>query len=121
MELISICAEITKQIYRYVEAIEYVLRRYVPLALNNRIRYAGPPWSKDETLAFCVRAESDNATLSAMVERLQHCLDVLEAMCRMQAFVAMKYRSVYAGPVVPSDETRAIIERANEINASRTP
>ena len=119
MELNRISEEITSQIYRYVEANEYVLRGYVPLALNNRIRYTGPPWSKDETLAFCARAESGNATLTEMVEHLQHCRDVLEAMSRMQAFVIMKYRREYDGPVVPSDETNAIIERAQEIDASR--
>ena len=119
MELNRIRKEITSQIHRYVEANEYVLRGYVPLALNNRIQYTGPRWSKDETLAFCARAESGNATLTEMVEHLQHCLDVLEAMSRMQAFVLMKYRRVYDGPVVSSDETKAIIERAKEVDASR--
>ena len=119
MELNRICKEITNQIYRHVEVNEYLLRGYVPLALNNRIRYTGPPWSKDETLAFCARTESGNASLTEMVEHLQHCLDVLEAMSRMQAFVAMKYRRVYDGPVVSSDETKAIIERAKKVDTSR--
>ena len=120
MELDRIRQEITNQIHRYVEANEYVLLRYVPLAWNNRIRYIGPPWNEDETLAFCARAESGNATLTEMVEHLQHCRDVLEAMSRMQAFVLMKYGGVYDGPVVSSDETNAIIERAKEIDASTT-
>lgn len=118
MESDSIIKEITDRIRRYVEVNEYVLRGYVSLALANRIRYTGPPWNKDETLAFCDRAESGNATLSEMVEHLQHCLDVLEAMCKMQAFVLMKYRRDYDGPIVSSDETRAIIQRANAIDTS---
>ena len=120
MERKGIRQEITSQIHRYVEANEYVLRRYVPLALNNRIRHTGPPWSKDETLAFCARADFGNATLSEMVEHLQHCRDALEVLCRMQAFVLMKYGGVYDGPVVSSDETNAIIERAKEVDASKT-
>ncbi len=120
MELDRICKEITSRVYLYVEANEYVLRRYVPLAWNNRIRYTGPPWNEDETLAFCARAESGNATLAEMVEHLQHCHDVLEALCKMQAFVLMKYGGDHDGPVVSSEETRAIIERAKEVDASRT-
>ena len=120
MELNAICREITDQIYRYVKANDHLLRRYVPLAWNNRIQYTGPPWSKDETLAFCARAESGNATLAEMVDHLQHCLEVLEALCRMQAFVLMKYGGDYDGPVVSSLETMAIIERAKEIEASGT-
>ena len=118
MELDNISTEITRQIYRYVEANEYVMRRYVPLAWNNRIRYTGPPWSKDDTLEFCASAESGNATLTELVEHLQHCLEVLEAMCRMQAFVMLKYGGDYDGPVVSSEETMAIIERAQEIDTS---
>ena len=121
MELNGICKEITNQIHRYVEANEYVLRGDVALALNNRIQYTGPSWSGDETLAFCARAESGDATLTEMVEHLQHCLDVLEAMCKMQTFVAMKYRRDYDGPVVSSNETRAIIERAKAVGASGMP
>ena len=121
MEHNSIRAEISDQIFRYVETNEYVLRRYVPLAWNNRIRYTGPPWNEDETLAFCARAKSGNATLTEMVEHLQHCRDVLEALCRMQAFVLMKYGGDHDGPVVSSDETNAIIERAKEADASGTP
>ena len=117
MELNSICEEITNRIHRYVEVNELLLRRYVPLALNNRIRYEGPPWSKDDTLAFCSRAESGNASLAEMVEHLQRCRDVLEAMSKMQAFVLMKYRGVYDGPVVSSEETNAIIQRAMEADA----
>ena len=113
----SIWTEITDRIYRYVEANEFVLRRYGPLAWNNRIPYRGPPWSKDETLAFCSRAESGKVSLSEMVNHLQHCLDVLEALCKMQAFVIFKYGGDYDGPVVSSEETRAIIERAKEIEA----
>jgi len=119
MELDGIRQEITDQFRRYVETNEYVLRGYVPLAWNNRIRYTGPPWDEDETLAFCARAEAGNATLAEMVEHLQHCRDVLEALCRMQAFVLMKYGGDYDGPVVSSDETNAIIERAKGVEASR--
>ena len=118
MELNNISEEIIRQVYRYAEANEYLLRRDVALAWNNRIQYMGPPWSKDETLAFCARAESGNAALTEMVEHLQHCRDVLEAMSRMQAFVIMKYQLEYDGPVVPSEETNAIIERAKEFDAS---
>ncbi len=112
--------EIADRMYLYVEANEYVLRRYGPHAWNNRIRYTGPPWNKDETLAFCSRAESGKATLPEMVEHLQHCLNVLEALCKMQAFVMLKYGGDYDGPVVSSAETKAIIERAKEIDASTT-
>ena len=66
MELDRIRQEIINQIHRYVEANEYVLRGYVVLALNNRIQYTGPRWRKDETLAFCARAESGNVTLAEM-------------------------------------------------------
>ena len=62
--------EVIQQLYRYVEANEYVLRRDVALAWNNGIRYAAPPWNKDETLAFCARAESGDATLTEMTEHL---------------------------------------------------
>lgn len=118
--LSSICKEITDRIYRYIEVNELLLRRYVPTAWNNRIPYTGPPWSKDETLEFCSRAESGSASLAEMVEHLQHCRDVLEALCKMQAFVMFKYGGDYDGPVVSSDETMAIIERAREIDASKT-
>ena len=117
----SIRAEMTRQIHRYVEANEFVLRRYGPHAWNNRIRYTGPPWNQDETLEFCSRAEVGNASLSEMVEHLQHCRDVLEALCKMQAFVMFKYGGNYDGPVVYSDETMALIERAREIDASHPP
>ena len=120
MELNAISKDITDQINRYAEANEFVLRRYFPLAWNNRIPYTGPQWNKDETLAFCARAESGNATLAEMIEHLQHCLDVLEALCKMQAFVMLKYGGAYDGPVVPSDETMAIIEQAKEFDLSRT-
>ena len=118
MELNAISKEITDQISRYVEANEFVLRRYVPLAWNNRIPYTGPRWNKDETREFCSRAESGDATLVEMIEHLQHCQEVLEALCKMQAFVMLKYGGEYEGPVVSSDETMAIIERAREIEAS---
>ena len=118
METDTICQEITTRIRRYVVTNEHLLRRYVPTAWNNRIRYTGPPWNEDETLAFCARAEAGGATLTEMVEHLQHCRDVLEALCRMQAFVMMKYGGDYDGPVVSSDETNAIIERAREAGAS---
>ena len=119
--LSSICKEITHRIYRYVEANEYVLRRYVPLALNNRIQYTGPNWSEEETLVLCSRAKSGKATLAELTEHLEHCRDVLEALCKMQAFVMLKYGGDYDGPVVSSEETMALIERAREIDTSETP
>ena len=121
MELNGIGEEIIQQLYRYVEANEYVLRRDVALAWNNGIRYAGPPWNKDETLAFCARAESGNATLTEMTEHLQYCREVLEGMSTMQAFVLVKYSRRYNGPVVSSDETNSIIERAKKVDPAGLP
>ena len=118
--LSSICKEIADRIYRYVEVNELLFRRLVPTAWNNRIPYTDPLWNKEETLAFCGRAKSGNATLPEMVGHLQHCLEVLEALCQIQAFVLMKYGGDHEEPVVSSDETRAIIERANKMRVSGT-
>ena len=102
---------LSDRLKEYMNAVDYI-SGYMAIGSANSLKYSGPVLTHDDTLKLCERAESGEATIEELVERLEEYIKAITQVDGIIGFVSVKYGTKYTGPQVLTDETRVLIDEA---------